>query len=105
MVTDLEPIPVGPRLDGGIMTAQRMRLAGRQTRLDLLPERRGDAPVIVVRNLPFLSYLTFCWGCFCHRLSPAAYVCRRDLYVNQAYWDRLLFLGPCRERSLDIPWP
>jgi len=46
-------------LDGGIMTAQRMRLAGRQQWLDLLPECIGDAPLIVVRNLPFLLYLTF----------------------------------------------
>jgi hypothetical protein len=80
--------------DGGIMTAQRMRLAGRQQRLDLLPERIGNAPEIVVGNLPFLPYhLTLLWGFFSHRLSPAAYLCLRDLYVNQAYWDRLLIYG------------
>jgi len=77
---------------GGVMTTQRMRLAGRQQRLDLRPERIGNAPEIVVRNLAFLAYLMLPFGFFSHRLSPAAYVCLRDLYVNQAYWDRLLSL-------------
>jgi hypothetical protein len=75
--------------DGGIMTAQRMRLAGRQQGLDLLPERIGNAPEIIVRKLPFLPDRTLLLGVFRHRLSPAAYLCLRDLYVNQVYWDRL----------------